>query len=184
MSNPDKGEGISISSFTVAIPVGILFLAVAIALFQFKDILPTFNLFLWIGIPIFTFLVVFGVNLITQYTECRKTDAGKAVLGALPSVGTILIGLLISSFTICRIPVASVFTPLLLGNNVDVTRDKTNTNINSLKNSNSKECCIPKLSLNTIETRYPIIEGISYGFYLMFAAFFGITIGNGFALIC
>jgi hypothetical protein len=184
MVNPDKSSGISIGSFTISLPIGILFLAVAITLFQFKDVLPGFNLILWIGIPLFALFVVFGVNLITQYLQCNSVDPGKAVLGAIPSVGTTLFALLISSFTVCRIPVASVFTPLLIGNNVDVTRDKTNTNINSLKNSNYKECCIPKLSLSTIESKFPIIQGISYGFYLMFATFFGITIGNGFATIC
>ena len=56
--------------------------------------------------------------------------------------------------------------------------------INSLKNSNSKECCIPKLSLEYIENKYPLVEGMSYGFYLMFSVLFGVVIGTGLSTIC
>ena len=174
MSNPDR----SVSSFSVSLPVGILFLAVLIVLFQFKKNIPLFHLVLWIGIPVLAFIVVFCVNLITQYSNCGSINIGKAALGALPSVGTILIGLCISSNAICRIPVASVFTPLI-GNSIDITR-----NVNSLKNVKSKECCNQKVSIYTAESNEPIIQGISYGFYSMFAAFFGIAIGNGYDTIC
>jgi hypothetical protein len=188
MSNPDKGGGFNVSSFAVSLPIGILFLVILVALFQFKQSIPSMRLVLWLGIPIIGFIIVFGVNLTTQYSNCRSIDAGKAALGALPTVGTMLIGLLICSFATCRIPVASVFTPLLIGDSVSVTRTKTNNNTNSVTNSvrNSiyKECCTQKLSVYTIEQRFPIIQGISYGFYLMFAAFFGIVIGNGYATIC
>jgi hypothetical protein len=90
-------------------------LVIALGLFSFKQSIQSFKLILWIGIPILAFFIVFGVNLMTQYNNCRSNDAGKAALGALPSVGTTLLALLISSFSICRIPVASVFTPLLIG---------------------------------------------------------------------
>jgi hypothetical protein len=183
MSNPDKGGGFNVSSFAVSLPIGILFLVILIALFQFKQVIPSFNLVLWLGIPILGFLIVFGVNLTTQYSNCRKMDAGKAALGALPAVGTMLIGLLVSSFAICRTPVASVFTPLVIGESVDITRTKPASNANSLKMSNSKECC-SKISLYGVESKFPIIQGISYGFYIMFSTFFGIVIGNGYATIC
>jgi hypothetical protein len=57
-----------------------------------------------------------------------------------------------------------VFAPLIIGQTIDVTKDKSTANINSLKNSNSKECCIPKLTLEAIENKYSLITGISYGF--------------------
>jgi hypothetical protein len=185
MSDPDKGGGFTVSSFAVSLPVGILFLVIALGLFSFKETLAGFKLILWIGIPVMAFFIVFGVNLMTQYNNCRTNDAGKAALGALPSVGTTLLALLISSFSICRIPVASVFTPLLINDNsLDVVLSKSMTNSNSLKNSNSKGCGCPKMTIGNIESKFPIIEGIAYGFYLMFAGFFGVVIGNGYATIC
>jgi hypothetical protein len=106
------------------------------------------------------------------------------MLGSLPSLGTILAGLGIASISYCRIPVASVFAPMIIGQQVDITKNKSNTNINSLKNSNSKECCTPKLTLESVESKFPIISGFSYGFYVLFASLFGMIIGSGFSAIC
>lgn len=175
MSNPDK----SISSFSLSIPVGILFLAIIIILFQYKTNIPYFNIVLWFGIPVLAFIIVFVVNIISQFSGCGKINAGNAAIGSLPSVGTTLLGLCISSIATCRIPVASVFTPLLVGDSINITR-----NTNSLNNSKSKECCNQKISIYSVESRQPIIQGISYGFYTMFAIFYGIVIGNGYAMSC
>lgn len=183
MSNPDIKVP-SVDSLSVAFPVSILFVLITIFLFQLKDSISYFNLILWVGFPIVTFLIAAVVNIITQYVTCRTTNAGKAFLGALPSFGSILIGLGIASISYCRIPVASVFAPLIIGQSIDITKDKQTVNINSLKNSNSKECCIPKLTLEAIETKYPIITGLSYGFYIMFSILFGIVIGTGLSTIC
>lgn len=182
MSNPDKNNSQGVSSFLISLPIGILFFLIMIVLYQYKDILPVFMLFIWLGVPIMALLVVFFVNLATQYTSCGTTDPGKAVLGSLPSVGTVLLGLAISSFALCRIPIASVFAPLIIGDDIDVISNKSNTN--TLKNSNSKGCCTQKLSIHSVESKHPIIQGISYGFYSFFSILFGITVGNGFATIC
>lgn len=183
MSNPDIKVP-SVDSLSIAFPVSILFVLVLVFVFQLKDSISHFKLLLWLGFPIFTFLIVSVVNIISQYITCRTTNAGKAFLGALPSLGSVLIGLGIASIPYCRIPVATVFAPLIIGQTIDVTRDKSTANINSLKNSNSKECCIPKLTLESIEYKYPIISGLSYGFYVMFSVLFGIVIGTGLSTIC
>jgi hypothetical protein len=183
MSNPDIKVP-TVDSLTVAFPIAILFFLITLLSFQAKESLQPFKLILWIGFPIATIIIVSIVNTIVQYINCKATNVGKAILGGLPSVGTVLLGLGISSISYCRIPVASVFAPLMIGQSVDITKNTTNRNINSLKNSNSKECCIPKLSLESIESKYPLIEGISYGFYLMFSVLFGMVIGTGFSTIC
>lgn len=183
MSNPDIKVPTT-DSLTVAFPIAILFLLITLVIFQVRESLPLFKYVLWIGFPIITVIIVATVNAITQYITCKTTNIGKALLGALPSVGTVLLGLGISSISYCRIPVASVFAPLMIGQTVDVTKDKSNANINSLKNNNSKECCIPKLTLESIESKYPLIEGVSYGFYMMFAVLFGMVIGTGISTIC
>ena len=181
MTNPDIKVP-SVDSLTIAFPISIFFVIITIFLFQFRDSISYFKVILWLGFPIFTFLITSVVNIVTQYITCRTINAGKAFLGGLPSLVSIFIGLGISSISYCRIPIASVFTPLIIGQTIDITKDKSTTNINSLKNS--KECCIPKLSLEVIETKYPTIAGLSYGFYIMFSIMFGITIGTGMSTIC
>lgn len=183
MSNPDIKVP-SVDSLAIAFPVAVLFVILSIFIFQFRDSISYFNIILWLGFPIITFLIVSVVNIVTQYVSCQKINAGKAFLGGLPSLGTMLLGLGISSISYCRIPVTSVFAPLIIGQSIDVTKDKSTANINSLKNSNSKECCIPKLTLEAIESKYPIIPGISYGFYMLFSVMFGVVIGTGLSTIC
>jgi hypothetical protein len=182
MSNPDMKVS-TVDSLTSGIPIAILFLLITLLLFQFRDSIPSFKIVLWLGFPILSLVIVSVVNMILQYVSCKTTNVGKAILGALPSVGAILIALGVSSVSYCRIPIASVFTPLVVGQTVDITKDKsTVSNINSLKNS--KECCIPKLTLESIENRYPTIQGISYGFYMMFSILFSMVLGTGISSIC
>lgn len=178
MSNPD--------SLTVAVPVSIFFLLITLALFQFRDSIPFFKRLLWIIFPVITLFIVSGVNMITQYVSCKKINANRAFLGTVPSLISIIIGLGIATIPYCRIPVATVIAPLIIGDTVDITMNKlnSNVNINSLKNSNSKECCTPKLSLEKIESKYPLVLGLSYGFYVVFSVLFGVTIGNGISDIC
>lgn len=183
MSNPDIKVPTT-DSLTVALPVAILFFLITLTFFQFKESIQPFKYILWISFPIITVIIVAATNAITQYVTCKAINMGKALLGSLPSVGTVLLGLGISSISYCRIPVASVFAPLMIGQTIDVTKDKNTTNINSLKNGNPKECCIPKLSLESIENKYPLIEGISYGFYMLFSILFGVVIGTGMSTIC
>jgi hypothetical protein len=183
MSNPDI-KSPTTDSLTTAFPVAILFFLITLIIFQFKESIHPFKYILWIGFPIITLIIVAITNTVSQYISCKTVNFGKALLGSLPSVGAILIGLGISSISYCRIPIASVFAPLIVGQTIDVTQNKNTTTINSLKNSNSKECCISKLSLETIENNYPLIEGISYGFYILFSALFGVVIGTGISTIC
>jgi hypothetical protein len=100
-------------------------------MFQLRDSIQYFKLILWLGLPIFTFIIVAVVNIVSQYITCKTTNVGKAMLGALPSLGSILVGLGIASISYCRIPVTSVFAPLIIGQTVDVTKDKSTANINS-----------------------------------------------------
>jgi len=183
MANPDIKLPTT-NSLTLAIPVSILFLLITIFTFQLRDNIPSFKLILWVGLPIITFFITSGVNIISQYTTCKQTNIGKAMLGGLPSMGAVLLGLGISSIEYCRIPVTSVFAPLAIGQSIDVTKSKSSANINSLKSYNSKECCSPKLTLESVEMKYPFLAGISYGFYIMFSILFGMVIGTGISIIC
>jgi hypothetical protein len=186
MANPDTAQQATFNadSLAAAFPTAIIFVIIILFLFQLKDSIPGFKWVLWIGIPLITVIIGGCVNLASQYIVCSTTNVGKAFLGSLPLLAGVVIALLISIISYCRIPVASVFTPLIVGTTVDVTKKNSSTNINSLKNSKSKECCAPKLSLESIESRYPIIAGLAYGFYVMFGVLFGMVIGNSVATVC
>ena len=136
MSNPDT------HSFWLSIPFGIFFAFLIIVLFTVK-LLPffyvdsyLFKIVLYIGMPIVAFIMASIVNIVSQLSNCKKIDTGKAFLGGIPSFITVFIGLGISTIKIFRIPVASVFTPMIVG---DMART------NSLKNSKSNSVLI-KLS--------------------------------------
>ena len=188
MANPDA-TGSSADALTTAFPVAILFLLIIIFMFQMKDSIPYFKFILWIGIPLLAFGIATAANFISQYIYCKTTNAGKALLGAVPAPISILIAFGLSYISFCRIPIATVFAPLFIGQNVNITKNaatknSATTSINSLKNTSSKECCTPKLSLEGVESKYPIVEGFSYGFYTLFAMLFSMTIGNGIANVC
>ena len=185
MANPDTtSAGPNVDSLMTGFPVAVLFFLITAVLFQFRDSFTSFNLVIWLTIPLLALVITSAVNVTSQYVNCKKTNVGKAILGALPSFVAVILGLGISSISFCRIPVTSVFAPLLIGKTVDVTKNKSTTTINSLKNSNSKECCVPKLTLESIENLYPLIAGISYGFYIMFSILFGTVIGTSLSSIC
>lgn len=183
MVNPDN-TSFNADSLAAAFPTAIIFLVVILFLFQLRDSVPGFKLILWIGLPIITVVIGGCINLASQYVVCKTTNAEKAFLGSLPLLAGVIIALLVSSISYCRIPVASVFTPLIAGTTIDITKRNSTATINSLKNSKSKECCAPKMTLESIESRYPIIAGLAYGFYVMFGVLFGMVIGNSVATIC
>ena len=164
MSNP--GGSVSINALSIAIPAGIVLFIITATLFHFKEVIPFFTMILWIGIPIIAFLLTTGMNLASQYMYCKSTDSGKAFLGALPSLFAVFIALSVSSFAICRIPVASIVLPFFAPE--------------PMKNSNS----FKQPTLESIESSIPMVSGLSYGFYLFFSMVFGIVIGSGTAVVC
>ena len=181
MANPDKT---SINSLSIALPAGLLIFIIILFIFQFMDISTvSFTIMKWAGIPIISFLIAIALHFSSQYMVCNKMDAQKALLGSLPTLLSVFVGLGISSTAFCRIPVASVFAPAFIGNTVDVTMNTKNTNsaINRAKNS---PCCTPQLSLERIEREYPTMLGLSYGFYTMFSMIFGIVFGSSIATVC
>jgi hypothetical protein len=167
MSNP--GSSVSVNALSIAVPAGIFMFVTTMILFHVKNYIPSiFTAVLWIGIPMIAFLITTFMNVSSQYMYCHQVDSGKALLGAVPSVFAALIGLIVSSFSICRIPVVSIIAPL----------------IKKEPESGKPGCCPPQPSLETIESDFPIVSGLSYGFYLFFSMLFGIVFGSGIAVVC
>ena len=188
MSNPDiKNTSIKISSTNVlyiAFPISILFLLGTITLFYLKESISSFELVFRLSIPLVAAVITGAANVIIQYTTCNTTNIGKALLGTIPTIIATIVGLGLSSISYCRIPIASVFAPLFIGKTVDINTSNISANVKNIKNSNTKECCIPKLNLTSLENTYPLIQGLSYGFYIMFSILFGMVIGTGISRIC
>lgn len=140
-----------------------------------------------ISIILFSCILAFILNIWFQYNTCTQTNIIYALQGIWPTSVTMIIGLFLSWFRWCRIPVMSVFAPM--NGRVDVTTNISTTNANSLKRRNSTNnteksaCCAPKLTLEAIE-KDPRMLSLSYAFYSFFAMLFGLTFGRAYAIIC
>jgi hypothetical protein len=180
MEKPDTTQTSS-QSISIAFPAGIFVLILILALFQYKDSIPSFQVVLWAGTIILSFIVSTVLFIMAQYIRCNKIDGGKAIKGGAYTVATMTAGLLISSLSWFRVPVASVFAPLFVKTNVDVTLSPSQP----MKNTNTaSKCCMAQQSLEALEQQYSLLEGLSYGFYSFFGMMFGIVIGNGTATAC
>lgn len=181
MAKPDTPS--SVSSLSMAFPTAVVLFILIIAFFQFKSSFSSFYVILWIALPVLSYIISVGMYIVSQYITCNKINAKNAFMGGISSMITSLVGLGVSSFSLFRIPVASVFAPLFEGSDVDVTISPQSMNATPVKNSN-KECCTPRRSLESLEASFSLLEGMSYAFYAFFATMFGIVIGSGKALTC
>lgn len=185
MTNPDIKNQTSANTMSIAFAAATIIFIVVLVLFQFKPLITSFKTTLWIAIPLISYIIAVAIHFISQYITCSSINSRNAFLGGVSTLITTLLGLGISSISWCRIPIASAFAPLFTGDVVDITKNgSTNTN-SLLRNTNSKnQCCTPKFTLESIENTFPLLLGLSYGFYTFFSIIFGIIIGNGIAVVC
>ena len=80
----------------------------------------------------------------------------------------------------CRIPIISVFAPLVLGNDINITGESNNQQAEVRKN----QCCGNKMTLSQVEEQYPQLKGVAIGFYVLFGVLFGNVFGTGISSIC
>lgn len=167
MSDP----GISNTSIIPPILISFIVLLYLILLFKkmiffrnVNDTSITYYILLYVFLPIIVYLCTFGFKAI-------KCDVANAALGAIPVIGTVYIALLISYFPTCRIPIVSA---LVSG---DVVANAPNIR---MPNTDST-CCNKKISVTYVESKNMLIKAVAYGFYLSFAIFFGIVIGDGYS---
>ena len=157
-TSPDAGT----SSFTYASTVilALIILLTTILLFRSFSTLNSFSLIIWVGIPLIVYLIGGCLNLLGQYISCQAVDTSRAFKGSLVLLGTTLIALTLSSITVLRLPIASVFAPLF---------------------ENKLSC---NASLIPLEVKYPTLKGISYGYYLMWGILFGQIMNANFSAAC
>lgn len=167
MSQPDSLS--SVDSITFAIPTAIIVFFIAFMLFQWEFIWSFFNIVLYAGVPILVYLLTSIVTLLAQYSGCGTIRTGDVFFYSLPSIVFSWGALFLSYFSWCRIPMASVITPLFLQND-------------PIKGN--KGCCSADRTLEDVERLAPMIKGFSYGFYLFFSTVFGLLVSIGFSTLC
>ncbi len=183
-SNPDnKVTTTTFETFGIAIPLGIMYGILLTILFIYKDSIPLFSVVLWIIFPIIAYLISSTVNIINQYITCKTTDAGKAFLGGVPTLISILLAMVCGNISYCRIPITSVFAPLIINQDADILSN--NSKQPSITEKSLRTYCCPnKMTLSEIENLYPQLKGISMGFYVLFGVLFGSVFGSGLSSIC
>ncbi len=192
MSSTSDQPPEGVQTIAIAFPVALLILLLVVALYQFKDSIDQFEIIFWIVILIVPYMVAVGAHFLTQYLNCHKTDSGAAFKGGVATIVTTLIGMGVSSLSWFRIPVASVFAPLLLpGRTTEVTVLPSTEAVAKTGGSRKRSvggaegaCCTPTRRLEDAEAEYPLLFGISRGFYLFFATMFGIVIGTNVSATC
>jgi len=174
-------------TLAIAFPGGIFLFMITLLIFQSFSKQSFFSILLWVGIPLVAFIMSFLVLMGAQSSVCDNVDAGKALLGSIPTAIAVLIGLGVSYVSFCRIPIASVFAPMFVDRSVDVIHSGPSQSLNSIRNSknaNKGSSCSPMVTLEAIEDKFPMVTGLSYGFYVFFASMFGLVVGAGTATAC
>lgn len=177
MSSSDPTSSVdpisSVDSINYAIPTAVVVFFLSFMLFQWENVWSYFNVVLYLGLPLLVYLLTTIVTLLAQYSGCGTIRVGDVFLHSVPSIGFTFISLLISYFSWCRIPIASVVSPLFMDKTTDIVRTPDN-----------KSCCAPQITLEDMEHNAPMVKGFAYGFYLFFSTVFGLLVSIGFASMC
>ena len=104
----------SVDSISYAVPTAICSFFAVFMIFSCENVWPMFRVILYVGIPVFVYLLTAIVTLLVQYSGCGTVHIGDVFLYSLPSMGFYFVSLLVSSFSWLRIPMASVVAPMFL----------------------------------------------------------------------
>jgi len=170
------------SSFIGAI---ILFVIV-LAIFQLFSSSSYMNYVIYLVIPIIVYLVAALQNIVFQYTSCGSIDAGKAFLGAVPSIGLTYFSLLLAWMPMMRVIVSSVTAPMIISNLDDLSTRPTygGGRMRNARRSGGNMGGGVRAVLEDVEKENPMIKGLSYGFYLFFGMLYSGVIGAGLSANC
>lgn len=146
--SPDSSGFIYGSTFAIAIVLAI----VIAVLITFLGTNQYFKYILWLGFPIVSYMASVAAAAVGQVLTCKTVNAAVIFKNSLTMIAGILISLGISSLTLPRLIVGSLFSSTLA----------------------------PKAaSLEQAEATVPFIKGFSYAYYVFWGALFGqITVAN------
>ena len=164
MPDPDKSSS-SGYTYGTSIVLGLLIGFILIILYSFPMKPMTQNLSIWIGLPFLSFLLSAALSLGGQQLACGSIDASSAFLGSVWTPLSVWLFLIISSFSIMRAPVVSLFSV----GDIDCRKPK----------SAAGGSC-----LSDIEIKTPAYKGIAMAYYVFWGVMFGQTVSSGFSQVC
>ncbi len=166
MANPDKSSSTASAGYTygTSVALGIFIGCAVIMIYAFKIPPMTQYFMLYLGVPITAFLLSAGIALGGQQLACGSMDPASAFMGSIWTPLTVWLSLIVSTFSIFRAPVVSLFS---VGD------------VNCRKPASSGSVC-----LSDIEIKTPIYKGIAIGYYVFWGVMFGQTVSSGFAQVC
>jgi hypothetical protein len=168
--NPDTSSG-----FNGGLIGGLVVSGIVFVLFIQYATDTGFKFILWAITLLSVFFISIAILAYYQFMTCNTILISPLLYGTIVPVATSIFGLSVSSFITCRRPIASAFAPLILSDD-DIAK------VSPQKSASG--CCTPSLDLVKIEKLEPLIMGISYSFYMIFAMLFGIIGGRGYAIVC
>jgi hypothetical protein len=170
MANPDTSRDTT-SGFNGGLIGGLLISFVIMGIFtNYSN--ENFKIILYCGTLAIVLLLSFVILAYYQYMQCNTFFIKKLGFGSFVSVSVAALGLGIASIPMCRIPVASVFAPILPIN--DARKCPTIA-------TKSASCCDKQMVLSDVECKQPFVIAVSYCFYMIFAMLFGIIAGKSYA---
>jgi hypothetical protein len=164
MSDPDKSSSAGYT-YGTSIVLG-LFIGAMIMLLYLFTLRPMIQyMLLWVGIPLLSFLLSAGMSLGGQQLACGSIDVASAFLGSVWTPISVWIFLIISSFSIMRAPVISLFS-------VGET------------NCRKPRSAVESVCLSDIEQKTPTYQGIARAYYVFWGIMFGQVVSSGFSQVC
>ena len=131
-----------------------------IVLYINKGIIPFFNMIIWIGFPLFIYIISSVLNIFGQWLSCKHVNAGRGFLTAFTTLGFVYLSLLITKLEILRLPIGSLVAPLISSPD------------------------FYKYPLQVLEEKYPIILSSSVAYYVFWGVMFGQIITSGLSAAC
>jgi hypothetical protein len=164
MPDPDKSSASAGYTYGTSVVLGLFIACFIMILFMFKLSPFAYYFILYIGVPIMSFLLSSAIALGGQQLACGSMDPASAFLGSVWTPIAVWGFLIISSFSILRAPIISLFS---IGD----------TDCRKPKSSGS-------VCLSDIEIKTPMYKGLAIGYYVFWGVMFGQTVSSGFSQVC
>ena len=160
-SNSTTQRSNSTFVYSSTVSLAVIVVMTVIFLFTHKESLNNFTTLFWIVMPIVIYIVGVGLNLMGQYSSCGSVNIGKGFLSALTTLASTYAFMGISRVAVLRVPIGSIFSSYF------ATKQELNND-----------------TFENIESKYPILEGISVAYYMFWGTMFGQIISSGLSAGC
>jgi hypothetical protein len=132
-----------------------------------------------------SFIVSLICNGVSQSMGCTSGNFANVFSSSLLSIPASLLAFGVSYFSICRIPVTSVFAPAFItpDHTID-TKGQTLESIQMTARQTETPTCCKIVTLDSVESKYKYLKAIPYSFYMFFAILFAVTAETSLVIQC